>query len=135
MLWPSSGDDALVAGHVGALVDGEREMAAAEQLRRRGAPRPTRGEPLGVEARIGAHAVGRLEIDDQHVDRAVGARLQLKAAFELQRSAQQDGQHDHLAHQPRHRRGIGVAFEDAVDDGPEAHDAAARIEGFDRERA
>ena len=62
-------------------------------------------EPLGVEARIGAQAVGRLKVDDQERHRAVGLGLQDEAAVEFQRRAEQRRQHDGLAEQFADRRG------------------------------
>ena len=53
-------DQALVAAHVGALVDGHGEMAVAEQRAGVGLARRDRGgDALLVEARAGAHLAGR----------------------------------------------------------------------------
>ena len=91
-------------------------------------------DALLVEARAGAHLVGRDEIDDQHAHRPVGLGLQDEAALELQRGAEQHAEHDRFAEQLGDRLGIVVAGEDRVDGGPEPHDAAAQIEGGDLER-
>ena len=46
----------LIAAHVGALIDGHGEVAVAEQLAGLGlAGGDGRGDPIGVEARAGAH--------------------------------------------------------------------------------
>ena len=93
-------DQPLVAAHVGALVDGHREMAAAEQRARIGLARGHRGrDALLVEARAGPHLAGRDEVDHQHAHRPVGLRLQDEAALELQRGAEQHAEHDRLAEQ------------------------------------
>ena len=53
-------DQALVAAHVGALVDGHGEMAVAEQRAGVGlAGRDRGGDARRVEARAGAHLAGR----------------------------------------------------------------------------
>ena len=54
-------------------------------------------------------------IDHQHPHRPVGLGLQDEAAFELQRRAEQHGQHDGLAQQLGHRDGIVVPRQDGVD--------------------
>ena len=59
---------------------------------------------LGIEARIGAQAIRRLEIHDQERHRAVGLGLQDEAAVEFQRRAEQRRQHDGLAEQLADRR-------------------------------
>ena len=78
-------DQALIAAHVRALVDGHGEMAVAEQ--RAGILAVL--QPRRVEPRIGAQPVRRLEIDDQERHRTVGLRLQDEAAVEFQRRAEQ----------------------------------------------
>ena len=128
-------DDALVALHVLALVDGEREHAAAEQLLRTVVAGSDRlGQPLAVEAGIGAQRVRRREVGDQHVDRPVGAGLQDELAAELQRRAEQHGEHADLGEQAGHRLGIVVARQDLVEHRPELDGAAAHVERPDLER-
>ena len=128
-------DQALIAAHVAALIDGHREMAAAEQRAGIGlARRDRRRDAVLVEARAGAHLVGRGEIDDQHAHRPVGLGLQDEAALELQRGAEQHAEHDRLAEQLGDRLRIVVAGQDRVDRGPEPHHAAAQIERRDLER-
>ena len=129
-------DDALVALHVLALVDGEREHAAAQQLLRTvlGREATASASLLVVEAGIGAQRVRRREVGDQHVDRSVGAGLQDELAAELQRRAEQHGQHADLGEQARHRLGIVVARQDLVEHRPELDDAAAHVERSDLER-
>jgi len=123
-------DEALVAAHVGTLVDGHRQMALAEQcagvLRLR--------EARLVVARIGAQAVGRLEVDHQERHRPVGLGLQDEAAVEFQRRAEQGRQHDGLAEQLADRRRIGVLGEDVVERRPHAGEAPTQIEGGHFER-
>ena len=67
---------ALIAAHVGALIDGHGEMALAEQLAGCFAFRDRRGDALLIEPRASAHLVGRGEIDHQHADRTVALGLQ-----------------------------------------------------------
>ena len=86
---------ALVSAHVRPLIDGHREMALAEQR----AGVLTGLEPLRVEARIGAQAIRRLEVDDQERHRAIGLGLQNETAVEFQRRAEQRREHDRLAEQ------------------------------------
>ncbi len=73
-------DDALVARDIAALLDRQRQMAPAEKLSAGG----RRGELRLIEPRKGAQPVRRIEINDDHVDDAVAARLQLQPAFRLQ---------------------------------------------------
>ena len=112
-----------------ALVDGQRQDAAAEQLLRRGGAAGNRGvHPLLVEAGIGAQRLGRGKVGDQHVDRPVGAGLQDELAVELERGAEQNGQHDRLGQQPRDRLRIGMAGKNRVEHRPELDAAAAHVE-------
>ena len=120
---------ALVAVHVGALVDGHGEMALAEQRAAvRLARSDRRGDTVLVEAGAGAHLVGRGEIDHQHAHWAVALRLQNEAAVDLQRCAEHDGEHHRLAQELGHRIRIGMTFENLVDERPQPHHAAAQIE-------
>ena len=97
--------DALVAAAVGALVDGHGEIAGPEQLAgSRACAGTERLEPVLVEPRGGAQAVRRVEIDDDHVDGAVGLGLQLEAPLELQGRAEQHGQRRRLAEHARRPR-------------------------------
>ena len=121
---------ALVAAHVRSLIDGHREMALAEQR----AGVLTGLEPLRVEARIGAQAIRRLEIDDQKRHRAIGLGLQNETAVEFQRRAEQRRQHDRLAEQLADGRRIIVLGQDVVERGAEPGQAAAQIERIDLER-
>ena len=105
-------------------------MAAAEQRARTSvAGRDRLGDAFLVEARTGAHLVGRHEVDDQHAHRAVGFGLQDEAALEFQRGAEQHAEHDRLAQQLGDRLRIVVAGEDRVDRRTETHHAPAQIEG------
>ena len=122
------GDDALIAAGGGALVDGHGQVAGADQvgvLERSGAEG---GHPLRVEARGGAQAVRRLEIDHDHRHRTVGLGLELEPALELQRGAEQHRERRSLAEQPRHRIRVAVAAQDRVDGGAEPDDAPAHVQ-------
>ena len=120
----------LIAAHVRALIDGHGEMAFAEQ--RAGILAIL--QPLGVEARIGAQAVRRLEIHDQKRHRTVGLGLQDEAAVEFQRRAEQRRQHDGFAEQLADRRRVIVLGQDVVERGAEPGQPAAQIERIDLER-
>ena len=106
------------------------EPSRSPERRRAAGPR----QLVGVETRQRAQVRGRVEIDDQHVQRAVGLGLQLKAALDLERRAKQHRQRRRLADDPGDRGGIGVALEDGVDRRAEANDAAARAQRLDQKR-
>ena len=126
---------ALVAAHVRPLVDGHGEMALAEQRAGVGLGRSDRrGDAVLVETGAGADLVGRGEIDDQHAHRAVALGLQDEAAVDLERRAEHHREHHRLAQQLGHRLGVGVAFENLVDERPQPHHAAAQVERGDLER-
>ena len=104
-------------------------------------PRPSRSSPGAARARRdsvepgqGAKVGGRVEIDEQHRDRPVALRLQLEAAFQLQRRAEQRSERHRLGDKPRHRLGIVMALEQIVDRRAEPHQPATGAERFDRER-
>ena len=127
-------DDALVAVHVDALVDGHREMALAEQLAGLGLAALDRARHrVGVEAGIAAQAVRRVEVDDDQVHRPIGLGLEDEAALELQRRADQRSQHHRLAEEAGDRRRIVVAVEDGIERRPEPDGAAAAIERLEGE--
>ena len=122
-------NEPLIPAHVGTLVDGHGEMAAAEQLARvSGVGGDGGGNPFGVKARAGAHLAGRCEIDDEHAHRSVALRLQDETALELERGTQHDGEHDGLAQELGHRERIVVAAQDGIDRRPQPHNAAAQVE-------
>ncbi len=128
-------DQALIAVHVAALIDGHGEMAAAEQFAAGGLAGRDRGrDALAVEARTGPHPPAGHVVDHQHAHRPVALRLQDEAAVEFQRGAEQDGERDGLAEQLGDRRRIVVPREDIVDRGAEPHHAAAQIERRHLER-
>ena len=88
--------------------------------------RPRRGR---VSKRAQARTLpGVREIDHQHAHRPVGLGLQDEAAFELQRRAEQHGEHDGLAQQLGDRHRIVVARQDRVDRGAKPDHAAAQVE-------
>ncbi len=84
------GDNTLVALHVGALIDGHREMPLAQEGARSGS-RPKRAHPVSMEAGIATHVSRTGEIGHQHVDGSVGARLQDELAVKLERGAKHRG--------------------------------------------
>src|SRR3954465_10484397 len=88
-------DEALVAAHISALVDGHGEMALAEQL----AGGLAIAKTACIKAGIGAQAIGRLEVDHQKGNRTIGPGLQDEATLELQGRSEQGRQHDGLAQQ------------------------------------
>ena len=120
----------LITAHIGALIDGHREMALAEQ--RAGILAGL--EPRGVVARIGAQAIRRLEIHDQKRHRAVSPGLQDEATIEFQRRAEQRREHDGFPKQLAHGSGIIVLGQDVVERGAKPGQPAAQIERADLER-
>ena len=100
-------------------------MAAAEQFGR--GPRFL-ADRRGIELGAGPDPAGAAIVGDQHPDRTVGPGLQDEAAFELERGAEQHGEHDGLAEQLGDRGRIGVAAQDVVERRPEPHHPAAQIE-------
>ena len=134
-------DDALVALGILALVDRERDIAGADQLRHRRAaarlrhrPRRHRVEPVAVVLRIAAHrALGR-DVGDDQPDRPVALGLQRKDAVIFELPGEHDGQGDRLAEHRRHRLRIVVLRQDAVDRRPQPHQAAAQCKRIDAKR-
>ena len=124
--------DALVARGVFLAFDGERQMTASEQRRRRGVA--YLGDALSVETGEAAQLPRRVIIDDEHIDGPVAARLQLEAAMRFENRAEQRGERHRFAEQARDLRRIGVMAQDGIDRRAETHDAAAQVERFDRER-
>ena len=96
---PFERDDALIAVHLAARIDGERHW-----------PRPSRSSPGGRSraspCRTGERAQvrGRVEIDQQHVDWTVALRLQLKRPS-ISGSAERRGERHRLRDQLRHGSG------------------------------
>ncbi len=125
----------LIPAHVGPLVDGHGEMAVAEELAGlRFTGRNRCRHAIGIEPGAGPNLARRSEVDHQHAHRTVGLGLQDKAALNFQRRAEHDGEHDGLAEQFCHRRGIIVAGQDSIDSRAQPDDAAAQIERFHRKR-
>jgi hypothetical protein len=104
-------------------------VTLAEQFAR-GLPRL---ELRRVVTGIGTQPVGRLEIDDQQRHRAFGPGLQDEAPLELDRRAEQRGQHDGLAEQLADCRRIIVLVQDLVERGAEPGQPAAQIQRADLE--
>ena len=117
-------DHALIARDIAALLDRQRQMAPAEKLGSR-----RRCDQLRrVEARKCAQPVRRIEIDDEHVDDAVAARLQLQPAVELQRRAEQRRKRRRLAEERARQASDNHAGRESYRSTAEPHDAAAQIE-------
>ena len=109
-------------------------MAAAQQFSRAGR---IFGKSLcqlvGIEAGESAQPVGGVEIHHQHVDDAVAARLQLKAALELERGSQQSRQRRRLAECAGDGDRIAMVRQQYVERCAKPHDASAHVERDDGE--
>ena len=81
------GDNALVAVGGGALIDGEGEIALAQQGARRGvrAFGQHRRQTLGIGLGVAAQRATIGAIGQQHADRAVALHLQTECAAKFQR--------------------------------------------------
>ena len=76
----------MIAREIAAALDRESEMAMAEKIGGACAALCNRVvQSRCIEAGEGAQPVRRIEIDDDHVDDAVCARLHLETAVDLQR--------------------------------------------------
>ncbi len=118
-----------------ALIDGEGENAAAQQVRRRGQSFVHRLlQALLIEAGIGAQALWCREIGNQKVDWAIPLRLHDELALEFQRGAEENRQGHGFSEQARDRHRIIVTGKDGVEHRPELHGTAAHIESLDLER-
>ena len=127
-------DDALVALHMRALVDGHAHVALAQQVGNAALAGPDGGlDGLGVELGAGAQPVRGVEIDDDHRHRTVGLGLEDEPALEFQRGPDQRRQHHGLAQEARHRLWIVVTPEDRVDGRAKPHHASTAIERLERE--
>jgi len=71
-------------------------------------------QPFLVIARISANGIRRAKVNDQHVDRSVGLRLEDELAIELQRCAEQYRENDRLRQKLRYRLGIVVTAQNIV---------------------
>ena len=122
-------DEALIAVHIGTLVDGHGKVPLAEQ---RGAGRiacrDCRGHAVFVEAGAGAHLVGGDEIHHQHPHGTVALRLQNETAIDLQRRAQHHRQHQRFTKELGDGLRIGVPRKDFVDGRAKTNHAAAQVE-------
>ena len=132
---PVKRHDTLIAREISALINRQSEMPATQQLRRRCF---IRGDGFRhtfcIETRKAAHTVRRIEINHDHIDNTLSARLHLKTAFELQRRAQQNGQRCGFADKARDRRGIAMLGEDAIHRWPQPHDTATAFQRLYDER-
>ncbi len=88
------------------------------------------GKRFLVETGIGANLVGRGKIGNDEIDGTVALRLNDQLAVELQRRAEQHGQHHGLGDEPGDRKRIVVALEDRIEHRAELNRAAAHIEAF-----
>ena len=90
---PVKRHDTLIALKIRALINRQSQMPATQQLRRSGFMRGNGfSQTVRIETGKAAHPIGRIEINDDHIDDTFSARLHLKAAFKLQCRAQQNGQ-------------------------------------------
>ena len=119
--------DALVAIHVGALVDGEGEIAGAEQGGGGGVlvGGQELGELVGFGAGIAAERAGFGAIGEQHGHRAVPFRLEGKGAAELERAGEAGREGERLARERGDARVVVMAREQRVGERAEADQAAA----------
>ena len=115
------------------LVEGDREIALAEQLLQRRLFGKL-GQPLGVVADVAAQLAAEI-IADHQVDRpALGLRLQRQLPLRLlEQRAEQRGQRQRLGEQLLDDRRIIVVGEDGVDHRPKPRDPAARVARRDRD--
>ncbi len=119
--------DPLIALVRHRLVEGDREIALAEQAEQRRLA-GLLGEPFGVEADIAAQLAAAIVGDQEVDDAALGARLQRQLpAHVLQHRAEQGGQHQGLGEGARDRGRIIVRGEDLVEHRPEPHQPPARV--------
>ena len=120
-------DDALVALHLAALVDGECEVALAQQLGGRGRGRAGHQgcKLLLVGPCVAAQRAFLRAIGQQHGNRAVALGLQRKAAAVFQGAGQARRECQRLAGQLRHFRRVLVPAEQGVGQGAEADQPAA----------
>ena len=125
--------DPLVALAGQSLIEGDRQIALAEQGEERGLARLL-GEPLGIEADIAAQLAVPIIADEQVDDAALGLGLEGElAARILQRRAEQGGEHEGLAQRARDRGGIIVGGQYLAEHRPEPDQPPARVAGGERE--
>ena len=119
-------DDALVA-IVAALIDGEREVAGAQQrVGRRGRVLVQQDrQHFGVGARIAPQPPGVGAIGQQHVHRTVALGLHAERAAEFERGGQPGGQRQCLPHQSCDRRMVVVPAQQRVGKATEPHQPPA----------
>ena len=78
-------DDALIAGHFLAWIDGESHVATAQQV-----PAPLRArDSCPVELRQSPEVRRGIEVNEHHRHRTVRLGLQLETALELQGRAEE----------------------------------------------
>ena len=128
-------DDALITLGMLALIDGEREIAGADQMRHRECGVGAELGELGhVELRIAADRAGGGDVGDHHADRPVALGLEREDALVFERARQRHGERDRLAQHGGNRRRIGMALQDGVDNRSQSHQPSAQAEGVDLER-
>ncbi len=82
---------------------------------------------------IAAQGAGGRHVGHHQADRPVALGLQRKDAVIFERPRQHDGKGDRLAQHRRHRLGVGVLRQDAVDRRTKPDEPAAQREGIDPE--
>jgi hypothetical protein len=105
---------------MGPLIDGERQIALAEQRAR--ARRIERRQPFGIETGVAADRKRRAiilgrDIDDDQRHRSIALNLQGKNAAEFQRAGQRGAQRQGFRDQPGDRFGVVVPIEHIVRQG------------------
>ena len=129
---PGQLDDALIALGEIALIDGEGEMAGAQQAGNGGVARgrQARRIELGIAAQRSAAA----DIGDHQAHRPVAGGLQGEDALVFQGAGQQGRQPQHLGQEPGDRGGIVVAMQDLVGQRAQPRQTAPEALRFDLER-
>ena len=136
-------DDALVALGVGPLIDGEGEIARAQEARHgtlEAVPgarfASARTQPVLVEAGIAAHVALARDVGHQEADGPVALGLEGEDAVIFEGTGEGCGEGEALAEEGGDLLGIGVAREHVVDQRTEPHETAAdglrlELEGLD----
>src|SRR4029079_15948469 len=125
-------DNALIALHVLAGIDGDGEMPTTEQ-------RPLLYAFCGTDtfrvvARIGAQPSWRLVTDDEEIQEAVGLGLQGQLAIDLEGRAEHGGQRPRIAQRVREGCRCRVMRKDLVDRRSQTHQAADDARAYGTER-
>ena len=132
-------NDALVAFGMSALINGEGQIATAQQAGYRStaidgavvARRRNRRHLVGVESGVAAQVTGAGDIGDNGPHGAVSLGLERENTVVFQRPGEAGGERQDLRQQTRHRLGIAVAGQHRVDRRPQPHAAPAQAKGLD----